>query len=341
MGLRLAASMALVLVGLVPGRAAAEESPPFAPPVREVFIAVSDFVSFDPARAGEAQAAGALVATRLAQHSGARLVALSEVRGALALGNARALLGGGDEDAPPVAEVAGLHAAQFLVQGRLDAFARRYVLTAALLDARTGRAVGRFRVDAAGDSEVPSAADRLADLLGKALELPPPVTDAELITGHEMIGGPVAFLNVKLGQTIAGLQGFSLDAFTLRFDLAGEIVLKRWLHGYVEIGLLLGRAKSDTTQNEGTFSLFPAGTGLKFIILPDSQFQPYFSLGIGLGFLAAIAGSEKGVAFRMDAVAGVAWLPWERVGVNAELRADLDTHLLYGFSANFGVLFAF
>jgi len=215
------------------------------------------------------------------------------------------------------------------------------VLAAVVLDTRTREAVGRYRVDAAGDSEIPPAADRLADLVGEALGLPRPITDAELITGHDLIGGPVAFINVKFGQTIAGLQGFSLETFTLRFDLEGDIVLRNWLHGYVEVGILIGRAKSDTTQNEGAFSLFPAGTGLKFIILPDSQIQPYVALGIGLGFLAAIAGSEKGVAFRVDAVAGVAWLPWERIGVNAELRADIDTHLLYGFSANFGVLFAF
>lgn len=317
---------------LASGAARAAEAPP--PPV---VVAAYDFTTSVPDAEARARSLGVLVVTRLAQRPRVRIVGEEVVRATIDLARARSLaLGESDPGAvPPLVEAAvGL-------RGSFELFGDRRVLTAVTFDARTAQDLGRFRVDAPSDDDLPAAADRLGDQVAESLGLPPATADAELVSSMHLIGGPVVLLNIKLGSTFAGLEGFSVDAFTLRFDLEGEVVLRPWLHGYVEIGLLVGQAKSNTTQAQGTFSIVPAGTGLKLVFRSDAALRPFVGLGFGLGYFTALVDSTKTVAFRGDLTTGVQWMAWERVGLMAELRASLDTELTYGFSADFGLSFAF
>ncbi|MGC4118246.1 MAG: hypothetical protein QM765_27580 [Myxococcales bacterium] len=315
-----------------PVLARAAEAPP--PPVT---VAAYDFTTSVPDAEAKARALGVLVVTRLAQRPRVRIVGEEQVRAAIDLARARALaLGESDPGTvPPLVE------ATVGLGGSYELFGERRVLTAVTFDARTAKDLHRFRVDAPSDDDLPAAADRLGDQIAQSLGLSPAEADAELVSSMHLIGGPVVLLNVKLGSTFAGLEGFSVDAFTLRFDLEGEVVLTSWLHGYLEIGLLVGQAKSNTTQAEGTFSIVPAGTGLKFVFRSDAALRPFVGLGFGLAYFTALLDSSKKVAFRGDLTTGVNWMAWERVGLVAELRASLDTGLTYGFSADFGVSVAF
>ena len=303
-------------------------------------VAVLDFTTAEPTMAEQARAVGILVATRMAQRDGgSRIVGSDQVQAALRYAEDRAGLGPVDEGGQ--GDLAAVVGARFILRGELNRYGHRFVLCAVLLDARSAATVGRFRVDTGDEEDLPLAADRLGDQIALALGLPPALGDAQVVTGHEMIGGPSAYVSVKIGQTLAGLKGFSLDTFTLRFDLEGDVVLTRWLLAYLEIGVLIGRAKSDQTQNEGTFSLVPAGAGFKVLFRSDKALRPFIGLGIGLGFFTALIDANPGVALRFDGVTGVVWMPWERVGVTAELGVDIDTQLNYGFNWNFGVAFAF
>jgi TolB-like protein len=326
--MRLALAVAAMLLAAASARAA-----------EPVSVTVSDFGSADPALAAQARGVGILVATRLAHRPGVRLVGTDQVAAALALAAGRAVIGDESADAPHA--VAAVLGAKWILRGQVDRYGRHFVLSAVLLDAQTAQATARFRVDAAEPDDLPAAADRMGDQIAVELGLPAAQGDAELVSGHEMIGGPIAFLSLKLGQAFAGLQGFSLGAFTLNVDLEGDVVLKKWLLAYFEVGVLVGQAKSDATQNQGIFSLVPAGAGCKFIFRSDAALRPFIGLGVGLGFFAALIDSTKGVALRVDALTGVLWMPWERVGVVFELRGNVDTQLLYGFSWNFGATFAF
>ncbi|MBI5548270.1 MAG: hypothetical protein HY901_30690 [Deltaproteobacteria bacterium] len=309
-------------------------------PEKPVTVAILDFISGDARVASErGRTIATLVAARLAKRPGIRIVSVDELRAALSHGHDRALLGEGGPELLP--EVTAAFGADFVLHGRVDRFGKRYVLSAALLSASTAQTIARPRVDAQTEDDLPFATDRLGEKLAEALGLPPSEDDPEIVAGHALVGGPSVILNLKFGSTLASLQGFDVDTFSLRFDLEGEVVLRKWLHGYIEIGLLMGRAKSDETNAEGSFSLIPAGSGLKYVFRPDSALQPFIGLGIGMGYFTALLDSNGGVAFRVDGTTGVAWMPWERVGVVAELRAGIDTELTYGFSANFGVAVAF
>jgi TolB-like protein len=305
-------------------------------------VAVLDFTTADPdpAWAEQARAVGALVTTRMAQREGGlTVVGSDQVQAALRFFRDKEALGLADEAG--WRDLAAIVGARYLLRGAVDRWGHRFVLTAVLLEVATAQTVGRFRVDTGDLEDLPLAADALGDQIAATLGLPPAEGDATVVTGHQMIGGPIAFLDFKIGQTLAGLQGFSVDNFTLRFDLEGDVVLKRWLLAYLEIGILVGRAKSDQTHEQGVFSLVPAGAGLKVVFRSESALRPFVGLGIGLGFFAALIDSTKGVALRVDLTTGVIWMPWERVGVIAELRGDIDTQLTYGLSWNFGVAFAF
>ena len=330
--MRRAWAIAVLAALLFPALAPAAEAPP--PPV---VVAAFDFVTSDPDGAAKARTVGVLVVTRLAQRPRIRIVGEDLVRSSIELTRARALAAG---EADPGAALPRFDARVGL-RGTFERFGGRRVLTAVTFDPQTARDLNRFRVDAPSEDDLPAAADRLGDQIAESLGLSPAEADAELVSGQHLIGGPTVLLNLKLGSTLAGLKGFSVDAFTLRFDLEGEVVLTRWLHGYVEIGILIGRAKNDATQAEGTFSLIPAGTGFKFVFRSDAELRPFIGLGFGLGFFAALLDTNKQAAFRGDLTTGVNWMPWERVGLIAELRAELDTGLTYGFSANFGLTFAF
>ncbi|HEY3446402.1 MAG TPA: hypothetical protein VGK67_08550 [Myxococcales bacterium] len=333
-GLAVAVAVAVAAAALAAsaGIASAAEAPP--PPV---VVAAFDFTTSLPDGADKARSLGVMVVTRLAQRPRVRVVGEEEVRATIDLARARALsLGESDPGTvPPLVD------AKVGLRGTYELFGERRVLTAVTFDPRTAKDLKRFRVDAPSDDDLPPAADRLGDQIAESLGLSPAEADAELVSSMHLVGGPVVLLNVKLGSTLAGLEGFSVDAFTLRFDLEGEVVLSSWLHGYVEIGLQIGQAKSNTTQAQGTFSIVPAGTGLKFVFRSDAALRPFVGLGFGLGYFTAMLDSTKKVAFRGDLTTGVTWMPWERVGLVAELRAALDTSLTYGFSADFGLSFAF
>jgi TolB-like protein len=338
--MRLAPALfALALASLAPARARGDKPEQIPPPPGSV--AVLDFESADPADAEQARAVGVLVATRMAQREGGlRVVGSDQVQAAVSYMREKVSLGLSDEQGRR--DLAAVLGARYLLRGTLAHYGHRLVLTAVLLDAATAQTVGRFRVDTGEVEDLPLAADNLGDQIAVALGLPPVLDDAPFVTGHQMIGGPIAYLSVKIGQTIAGLKDFNVDTFTLRLDIEGDVVLKRWLLGYLEIGILIGRAtKSDGSQAQGVFSLVPAGAGLKVLFRSDSALRPFIGAGIGLGFFTALIDSTKGVALRVDGVTGVVWMPWQRVGVIAELRADIDTQLTYGFSWNIGASFAF
>lgn len=309
-------------------------------------VIVLDFATSNPDAAEKARATGILVATRLAQRPGVRIAGSDQLPSSVTCG---ALMQTCPEGPPLLADasdaavrhVAAILGARWVLRGRLDQFGKRYVLTAVASDAQTAEATGRFRVDTSDDSEIPIAAEHLADTIAQALELPPANGNVELVTRHGMVGDPSAILTLKLGSTLTSLRSFSVETLTLRFDLEGDLVFKPWLLGYLDVGVLFGQATKEGTANKRVFSIVPAGAGLKYVFRSGETLRPFVGLGVGPQFFAVLVDSTKDIAFRVDGIAGVVWTPWERVGVAAELRGEADTERTYGFSANLGVALAF
>ncbi|MFN7135776.1 MAG: outer membrane beta-barrel protein, partial [Myxococcales bacterium] len=154
--------------------------------------------------------------------------------------------------------------------------------------------------------------------------------------------------NFKLGNMLPALQDFSRLA--LRLDIEGDYYIKPFLTAFVEAGLVIGRSEATAQRSGGTFSLVPVSAGLKYVFRSDQHVRPYAGLGLGLGILAALvdAPSNDRIGLKFNGLAGVAWLPWRRVGFNAEVSADLagltvnqGSNLFFGFNTNFGVLVLF
>ena len=229
----------------------------------------------------------------------------------------------------------------------------------------------RLRTELPEERELAFAADRLADALGDALGTEPLSAFDIFLRPPE---APRFHLNLKLGNTLAALDGFDFSAFTLRFDLEFDYYLRPYLLAFLEVGLAIGNAKdksagagasegggaatdlasgtdsdSDgddpaaeplaTSAGKGSFSLVPVKIGLKYNPLHQYSVRPYVGAGIGLGILSDLVEADsREVTLSLSGILGVAWVPFNHLGFNFETSLNFDELRISGGS---NVLFGF
>ena len=217
--------------------------------------------------------------------------------------------------------------------------------------------------------EVTFAAEELANALGDALGTERPSAFDFFL---QPLDAPFLHLNVKLGNTLAALDGFDFSAFTLRFDLEVDYYLRPYLLAFLEVGLAIGNAENSDDaatdesasanesedgnsageaheKNKGSFSLVPVKIGLKYNPLHQYSVRPYIGAAIGLGILSDLVEAEsREITLSLSGILGVAWVPFNQLGFNFETSFNFDelrisggSNVLFGFSINFGVLILF
>lgn len=315
-------------------------------------VAVLELASNDPDSQEKARSLGTLVAYRLAERPGVKVTSADQVRAILGLERQKALLGCSDGSC--LAEISGALGVRYVLQGRLDKFGKTLVLTAAVLDTRNAQALRRMRQDIVSDDDLPRAVDLIADAAADSIGLPPVARSAlGTASGNEptVPFAPDFHLNVKLGNTLPALAGFSFKGFTLRMDLEGDYYIRPFLLGYLEAGLVLGRTaqKSDDMQGS-SFSLVPVSAGIKYLFRHDQTVRPYAGMGLGLGVVAAFVDPQSAgrLGLNVNGLVGLGYFPFRTVGFNLEASLNLaslgvteGTKVFFGFNTNFGVLVLF
>jgi len=298
-------------------------------------MVVLDFAAQSPQDGPRAQAATALVTALLQKHPGAHLVTSSDVRSVLGVEKQKQLLGCSDDGC--IAEIGGALGARYILSGRVAKLGDKFLLTGALLDARTARSVDRFAQSFDGDDALAAAADQVAGEVATAAglaEVPPPPGSARGFN-----------LDLKLGNAIPQLtSGERLDALNLRFDFELGYFVTQHVSPFLGASLLIATGAHDT------LSFLPVTLGAKYYFRPESMWQPYLGGGIGLGFLFGAvdpAADNTGTSFSVLGIGGVAFIPWRHVGFNAELSVNLSgvdvsgSGVLLSYNFDFGVLFLF
>ncbi len=232
----------------------------------------------------------------------------------------------------------------------------------------------RLRTELGEERDVPFAAERLAQALGDALGAEPPSAFDAFLAPPQ---APRLHVNVKLGNTLAALDGFDISAFTLRFDIEIDYYIRPYLQAFLEAGLAIGNAQDDRAGDsaedvgageegadpaaegegevdgqragKGSFSLVPVKIGLKYSPLHQYSVRPYIGAGIGLGILSDLVEAEsREITLSLSGILGVAWVPLNHLGFNFETSFNFDelrisggSNVLFGFSVNFGILVLF
>jgi hypothetical protein len=297
-----------------------------------------------PGLEAEARSIAELVGLRIAWRPGARVTGPAQVVETLGDGIKRFA---GCAQGVCAVEIAEALTVRYVVGGRVDRFGESYVISASVSDASAGgRPIARIREIAAEVVDFPYACDRVGDAISDALGLEK-ASFLELAFGPP--APPTAHLNLKFGNTIAALEGFSFSTFTLRFDFEADYYLRPYLLAWLETGIAVGRVASEGESSKGAFSLVPVTLGLKYVLFHQYEVRPYAGLGLGLGLIGDLVEAEqRKVSLHFNGLVGLAYVPWRRVGFNLEASLNFDelrisggSSLLLGFNLNFGTLFLF
>ncbi|MBS2024141.1 MAG: hypothetical protein JST92_17195 [Deltaproteobacteria bacterium] len=334
-------------------------------------IAVMEFSAPEQDR-DRAKGLSGVVAARLATYPGATVVGLDEIGAALGLEKQKQLVGC-DADSC-LAEISGALGVRYVVHGRIDRFGDTFLLNAFAFDSKAAKSVTRWSEKVEKEPKLVDAAQRFADQVAAALGLGlAPKASALAANGGSPVAGhapdtdgagnatsasaatstpftPDFHLNLKFGNTLGSLKGASLSTFNLRFDLEGDYYFTARWQAFLQVGVVIGSATDDSTgTNEKSFQLVPAFAGAKYTFRAEQTVRPYIALGLGLGILNSLfkRDGSGAVGLTGEAVFGLLWAPFERVGFNAEVSVNLsgvsanDSGVFFGFNTNFGVVFLF
>jgi TolB-like protein len=215
--------------------------------------------------AEHASAVAALMAADLARAPEVKVLTQADVAGALAMERQRQLLGAAcDENC--LIELSGALGARYVLNGRVDAFGDRLVITATLFDARKSVALAKPRAEAAGVSDLPIAAraasEQILQSLGLELEVEP----------IGAIAGPSVGLKVgpKFFESLRSLNLEGSVEVGYRFQ-------PTWV-GYLQVGFTIVTSSLQT----GSLTVIPTVLGARHLYRIDRDFQPYWGLALGV-----------------------------------------------------------
>lgn len=168
--------------------------------------------------------------------------------------------------------------ARYIISGRLDGFGSRYVLTTNLVDAESGRALSRPRLEVSAREALPRTAVAIADqLLGALIPEPSERALPEAAT--------VATRAPGTGSFLVGLRfNNSLISNLSSFNPGGDVELGFQFHPEWVVFGQVGFTYV-TTQKEGQsggLSVLPSVLGLRHYHNAERAFRPYWGLGLGV-----------------------------------------------------------
>ena len=215
-----------------------------------------------------------ILASRLSQSGRAKVLTQADFLAILGAERQRQMLqtgNCGEADGQCMAELSGAVGARYLVSGRLDRFGSKWVVTATLYDSQRSEMAAKPSVEVDREEAIPSAARQVADELVAALppEPPPPEAATESKWGTAAVS--VKFGSQFLVQLLRLNPGADLE-LAWRFD-------PEWM-ALIQLGFNFVRASDEGQERQLT--VLPGVLGLRKLYRIDSDFQPYWGLGLGL-----------------------------------------------------------
>ncbi|MFE8599783.1 hypothetical protein [Archangium violaceum] len=171
----------------------------------------------------------------------------------------------------------GSSKARYVITGRLDGFGSRFVLTTSLMDAESGRALGRPRIEVAARDALPRAAVSVAEQL-LAMLIPEP-------TERAIAKAPTVTKVPGLGSFLLGVRfNNSLISNLSTFNPGGDVEIGFQFHPewvvFGQVGLSYVTAQ-DTGRKSG-LNVLPSVLGLRHYHNVERALRPYWGLGVGV-----------------------------------------------------------
>lgn len=301
-----------------PPVAAAPEAPP-APPKPAPAAAAADtretlaVLKLEGNTAGLLEAPGvtSLLASRISESPRVKVITQSDVGTLLGMDRMRQLVKGESCSDECLVELSGAVGARYVLSGRLDRFGAMFVLTSTLFDSRQALSLAKPRAEAASESQLPAAAGKVADQILSAL-------NAQLGVKE----GPLARTGFGLGFK----AGSAFFTGLLALSIAGDVELDyaftpEWI-ALLQVGFSFVRVSSASALGEVT--LVPSILGVKRRFLPESNFQPYAGLGLGIELALFRQGLSGGGALpSVLALGGFEYLFNRHFGALLEARTNV------------------
>lgn len=285
-------------------------------------VAILGFEANTAAR-DHTDAIAALVASRLSEQAGLKVISQQDINTALGLERQRQLLSGGTcSSSECLSELSGAVGARFVVTGRVDKFGEKYVLTASVFDSRRGASLSKPRAEASEEGALPDSARELADAL---LETPGVLSSAGATPVLQQEGR--FYVGLRIGS------GFfaSLAALSPGGDVELGFQLEPAWTPFIQVGFSLLRTGGD---NYGELNLLPSLVGLRHYYRTDDWFQPYWGLGLGLQLSFGQYGifSQTGALPNLLGFGGFRFKLTDRFGLQLEAGTNF-AQMILGFGS--------
>lgn len=241
-------------------------------------VAILGFAANDGAR-DHAPGVESLVATEIGQVRSLKVISHADVLVTLGAERQQQLLGeeggAGCTATTCITEVASAVGARYVINGRVDRFGTRYIVTAGLFDTQSAGTVARVEVEASDEDELPAASRMLANRALQALTSPGGI---ERLAATPRVFGTLG--NFSLGLRMGNAFLTNIAAFNLSGDLElGYRFEPDWV-AFLQVGVTFVRPPSETLPDE--FAIVPSVIGARHLYLIQDRFQPYWGLGLGV-----------------------------------------------------------
>jgi TolB-like protein len=220
--------------------------------------------------------------------------------------------------------------ARYVVSGRVDRFGSRYVLTATLVEAPSGRVLARPRQEVSAIDALPFATVALADLLRTALV---PVSEAQpLAPASGLTRGP-GMGSFSVGLRLNNSFINQLASLNPGADLElGYLFHPEWM-AFSQIGF--SYVRSEEEGRTGGLNVLPSVVGLRHYHGLENPLRPYwgFGLGVQLSFGEYGIFQQTGPLPTVVGFAGLEYLIAGRLGFQLEAGTNLAQATL-GLASN-------
>ncbi|HEX8702383.1 MAG TPA: hypothetical protein VF815_26350 [Myxococcaceae bacterium] len=262
--------------------AAAAEAPPADQPQDKAAevpsVALLSLESNNAAAAEAAPGVMSLIASRIAESPQIKVLTQKDIEAILGAERQRQLLGKGScSQAACLEQVSQLTGARYMVNGRLDRFGDKYLITVSLLDTAKGRSLAKPRAEASSPEELPQVADAIGEQL--LTELVPTGTTRPgrpLFGSAEDTPGGGLVLGLRFNNTFID----NLAALNPGGDLeVGYHFHPEWI-AFLQVGITFVRKKEDGETSR--LNVLPSVLGARHYYRMQHSFRPYWGLGLGV-----------------------------------------------------------
>lgn len=214
----------------------------------------------------------------------------------------------------------GSDKARYVISGRVDRFGSRYLLTLALVDSESGRALSRPRLEVNAKEALPRAAVALADQLLTTL-VPEP---AQRPTST----APSSSWRPGAGSFVFGVRvNNSLISDFASFNPGGDVEIGFQFHPewvvFGQVGLTYVRSEEE--GRKGGLNVLPSVLGLRHYSNAAGVVRPYWGLGLGIQLSFGEYGifQQTGPLPTVIGFTGLEFLIAGRLGIQVEASTNI------------------